>query len=181
MKLRLQLKYEQEVKPALIQKWGYKNPFEVPKLEKIVVHMGVPSSLDRSALEDAMQELALITGQRPVVDKARKSVSNFKVRRGQPIGCHVTLRGVRMYAFLDKLITIALPRVRDFRGLNPRSFDGRGNYNFGLEDQTIFPEIDLDKVKRHQGMDITIVTTAKTDDEAFDLLSMLGMPFSRER
>lgn len=181
MKLRLQEKYENEVKPALTEKWGYKNPFEVPKLEKIVVHMGIPSSVDRSAIDDAMQELALITGQKPVIDKAKKSVSNFKVRKGQPIGCHVTLRRHMMYAFLDKLISIVLPRVRDFRGLNPKSFDGRGNYSFGLDDQTIFPEIDLDKVKRHQGMDITIVTTARTNEEAFDLLKLLGVPFAGVR
>jgi len=178
MKPRLQIKYLEEVRPALMEKWGYKNILQVPKLEKIVVHMGVPSVLERSALDDAMNDLALITGQRPVIDKAKKSVSNFKVRRGHPIGCHVTLRRERMYEFLDRLISLALPRLRDFRGLNPRSFDGRGNYSFGLEDQTIFPEIDLDKIKRHQGMDVTLVTTAETDEEAYDLLKLLGVPFA---
>jgi len=161
-----------------MEKRGYQNIFQAPRLEKIVIHMGVPTSVERSALDDAMKDLSLITGRKPVVDRARKSVSNFKLRRGQPIGCHVTLRREVMYEFLDRLISTAIPRIRDFRGLNPRSFDGRGNYSMGLEDQTIFPEIDLDKVKRHQGMDITIVTTAETDEEAHDLLKLMGMPFA---
>ena len=159
-------------------KRGYKNVHQVPRLEKIVVHMGVSSSLEKTAVEDAAKDLAMITGRRPVIDKSRKSVANFKLRKGQPIGCHVTLRREVMYEFLDRLIATALPRIRDFRGLSVRAFDGRGSYSLGLDDQTIFPEIDLDKIKRHQGMDVTIVTTAETDEEAVDLLRMLGMPFS---
>jgi len=140
--------------------------------------MGVSSSLEKTAVEDAAKDLAMITGRRPVIDKSRKSIANFKLRKGQPIGCHVTLRREVMYEFLDRLIATALPRIRDFRGLSVRAFDGRGGYSLGLDDQTIFPEIDLDKIKRHQGMDVTIVTTAETDEEAADLLRMLGMPFS---
>ncbi|MGC8990372.1 MAG: 50S ribosomal protein L5 [Verrucomicrobiia bacterium] len=178
MKPRLQQKYFEEVRPALMAKRGYKNIHQVPRLEKIVVHMGVGSSLEKTAVEDAARDLAMITGRRPVIDKSRKSVANFKLRKGQPIGCHVTLRREVMYEFLDRLIATALPRIRDFRGLSVRAFDGRGSYSLGLDDQTIFPEIDLDKIKRHQGMDVTIVTTAETDEEAVDLLRMLGMPFS---
>lgn len=178
MKPRLQDKYEQEVRPALIEKHQYANAHQVPRVEKIVIHMGVPTSLEKTALDDASRDLAAITGRKPVIDRARKSVSNFKLRKGQPIGCHVTLRRQAMYEFLDRLTSTALPRIRDFRGLNGRAFDGRGNYSLGLEDQTIFPEIDLDKIKRHQGMDVTIVTTAADNDKAFDLLKMLGMPFA---
>jgi len=150
----------------------------VPRMEKIVVHMGVSSSLEKTAIEDAAKDLGMITGRKPVVDKSRKSVANFKLRQGQPIGCHVTLRREVMYEFFDRLVATALPRIRDFRGLSLRSFDGRGNYSLGLDDQTIFPEIDLDKIKRHQGMDVTIVTTAPTDAEALDLLKSMGMPFA---
>lgn len=181
MKPRLQQKYIEEVRPALMAKRGYKNIHQVPRLEKIVVHMGVSASLEKAAVEDAAKDLALITGRKPVIDKSRKSVSNFKLRKGQPIGCHVTLRREVMYEFLDRLIATALPRIRDFRGLSMRSFDGRGSYSFGLDDQTIFPEIDLDKIKRHQGMDVTIVTTAKTDEEAADLLKALGFPLSESK
>lgn len=181
MKPRLQEKYADEVRPALQEKRGYKNMHEIPALEKIVIHMGVPSSQEKSALEEAMKDLGTITGQRPVIDKARKSVSNFKIRAGQNIGCHVTLRRQRMYEFFDRLVSATLPRIRDFRGLNPRAFDGRGNYSLGLEDQSTFPEIDLDKIKRHQGMDVTIVTSAGTNDEAYDLLKLMGMPFADKK
>lgn len=179
-KSRLQLHYESVVRPALMEKYQYRNPHQVPRLEKIVVHMGVSASLEKTAVEDAARDLAALTGRKPVVDRARKSVANFKLRRGQPIGCHVTLRREVMYEFLDRLVATALPRIRDFRGLSPRRFDGRGNYSLGLEDQTIFPEIDLDKIKRHQGMDVTIVTTASTDAEARDLLKLMGFPFAEK-
>lgn len=179
-KPRLQLHYESVVRPALMEKRQYRNPHQVPRLEKIVVHMGVSAALEKTALEDAIRDLATITGRKPVVDRARKSVANFKLRRGQPIGCHVTLRREVMYEFLDRLVATALPRIRDFRGLSPRRFDGRGNYSLGLEDQTIFPEVDLDKIKRHQGMDVTIVTTAPTDAEAYDLLKLMGFPFAEK-
>jgi len=178
MKARLQQKYLKEVRPALMKQRAYENVQQVPHLEKIVVHMGVSSALEKTALEDAMRDLSQITGRKPVVNKARKSVANFKLRKGQAIGCHVTLRREVMYEFLDRLTAAALPRIRDFRGITTRSFDGRGNYSLGLEDQTVFPEIDLDKIKRHQGMDVTIVTTARTNAEALDLLKMLGMPFA---
>lgn len=179
-KPRLQLHYETVVRPALIEKRGYRNPHQVPRLEKIVVHMGVSASLEKTAVEDAARDLAAITGRKPVLDLARKSVANFKLRRGQPIGCHVTLRRAVMYEFFDRLVSTALPRIRDFRGLSPRAFDGRGNYSLGLEDQTLFPEIDLDKIKRHQGMDVTIVTTAQSDGEALDLLKLMGFPLAEK-
>jgi large subunit ribosomal protein L5 len=179
-KPRLQIHYETVVRPALMEKRGYRNLHQVPRLEKIVVHMGVSAALEKTAIEDAARDLAAITGRKPVVDRARKSVANFKLRRGQPIGCHVTLRRAVMYEFLDRLVATALPRIRDFRGLSPRAFDGRGSYSLGLEDQTIFPEIDLDKIKRHQGMDVTIVTTAPTDAEAHDLLKLMGFPFAEK-
>lgn len=179
-KPRLQQHYEEVVRPALMDKRQYRNPHQVPRLEKIVVHMGVSSSLEKTAVEDAARDLAALTGRKPVVDRSRKNVANFKLRRGQPIGCHVTLRRAVMYEFLDRLVATALPRIRDFRGLSPRAFDGRGSYSLGLEDQTIFPEIDLDKIKRHQGMDVTIVTTAPTDAEAFDLLKLMGFPFAEK-
>jgi large subunit ribosomal protein L5 len=181
MKPRLQQKYAEEIRPALQEKRGYQNIHEIPALEKVVIHMGVPSSQEKSALEEAMRDLATITGQRPVIDKARKSVSNFKIRAGQSIGCHVTLRRQMMYEFMDRLISATLPRIRDFRGLSSRGFDGQGNYSLGLEDQSIFPEIDLDKIKRHQGMDVTIVTTARTNEEAYDLLKLMGMPFAEKK
>lgn len=179
-KPRLQLHYETVVRPALMEKHGYRNLHQVPRLEKIVVHMGVSASLEKTAVEDAARDLAAITGRKPVVDRARKSVANFKLRRGLPIGCHVTLRRAVMYEFLDRLVATALPRIRDFRGLSPRAFDGRGSYSLGLEDQTIFPEIDLDKIKRHQGMDVTLVTTAASDAEAYDLLKLMGFPFAEK-
>jgi len=177
---RLLDKYKNEVVPALKEKFNYKNPMQVPKLEKIVINMGVGDVKDNpKALEAAVNELALISGQKPVVTKAKKSISNFKIRQGMNIGCKVTLRGNRMYEFADKLFNIALPRVRDFRGINPNSFDGRGNFSMGVKEQLVFPEIDIDKVEKVRGMDITFVTTAKTDEEAKELLALLGMPFSR--
>ncbi len=178
MKPRLQQKYEEAVRPALMEKWHYGNTLQVPRVEKIIIHMGVSSSLEKVAVDDAARDLTAITGRKPVIDKSRKSVANFKLRQGQAIGCHVTLRREVMYEFFDRLVAVTLPRIRDFRGLSPRAFDGRGNYSLGLDDQSIFPEIDLDKIKRHQGMDITIVTTAPTNEEARDLLKMLGMPFA---
>jgi large subunit ribosomal protein L5 len=153
----------------------------VPRMEKIVINMGVSASLEKSAVDDAARDLSQITGRKPVVTKARKSIANFKLRQGQSVGCRVTLRRDVMYEFFDRLVATALPRIRDFRGVSSRSFDGRGNYSLGLADQTIFPEIDLDKIKRHQGMDITIVTSAATDGEALDLLKMMGMPFAEGR
>ena len=178
MKPRLQTKYESEVRQALLQKRGYKNPHQVPKMEKIVVNMGVSASLEKSALDDAAKDLSMITGRKPAISKSRKNIANFKLREGQPIGCHVTLRREVMYEFFDRLVATTLPRIRDFRGVSPRHFDGRGNYSLGIGDQTVFPEIELDKIKRTQGMDITIVTSAQTDEEAFDLLKMMGFPFS---
>lgn len=181
MKARLYQKYINEVVPALKQKRQYTNPHQVPRMEKIVINMGVSASLEKSALDDAAKDLALITGRKPAISKSRRSIANFKLRQGQPVACHVTLRRDVMYEFFDRLIATALPRIRDFRGLSSRSFDGRGNYSLGVADQTIFPEIDLDKIKRQQGMDITIVTTARTDDEALDLLKLMGMPFAEGR
>ena len=177
---RLKKKYKEEVIPALMKKFGYKNVMEVPKIEKIVVNMGVGEAVQNiKALENAMNDLALITGQKPSVRRAKRSEAGFKLRKGMPIGAKVTLRKDRMWDFLDRLISIALPRVRDFKGLSPRSFDGRGNYNFGLEEQTVFPEIDYDKVDKIRGMNITIVTTAETDEEAKALLEALGFPFRK--
>lgn len=178
MKPRLQEKYESEVRPALMEKRKYANVHQVPRLEKIVIHMGVSTALEKVAVDDAVRDLGAITGRKAVVDKSRKSVANFKLRENQPIGCHVTLRREVMYEFFDRLVALTLPRIRDFRGLTPRAFDGRGNYSLGLDDQTIFPEIDLDKIKRHQGMDVTIVTSATTNAEAADLLKLLGFPFA---
>ncbi|HKS36044.1 MAG TPA: 50S ribosomal protein L5 [Verrucomicrobiae bacterium] len=181
MKARLYQKYMESVRPALIEKLKYQNVHQVPRMEKIVVNMGVSASLEKSAVDDAVKDLSLVTGRKPVVNKARKSVANFKLRQGQPIGCKVTLRRDAMYEFFDRLVAAALPRIRDFRGVSGRSFDGRGNYSLGLNDQTIFPEIELDKIKRHQGMDVTIVTTARTDEEARELLKLMGMPFAEGR
>jgi len=181
MKARLYQKYVSEVAPALKDKRKYTNVHQVPRLEKIVVNMGVSASLEKGAVEDAAKDLSLITGRKAVISKSRKSIANFKLREGQPIGCRVTLRRDVMYEFFDRLLAAALPRIRDFRGLSPRSFDGRGNYSLGVSDQTVFPEIELDKIKRQQGMDITIVTSARTDDEALDLLKMMGMPFAEAR
>jgi large subunit ribosomal protein L5 len=178
MKARLYEKYVKEIVPALKEKRKYSNPHQVPRMEKIVVNMGVSASLEKSAIDDAAKDLALITGRKPAISKSRHSIANFKLREGQPIGCHVTLRRDAMYEFFDRLVATALPRIRDFRGLSPRSFDGRGNYTLGVGDQTIFPEIELDKIKRQQGMDITIVTSARTNDEAMEFLKMMGMPFA---
>jgi large subunit ribosomal protein L5 len=178
MKARLYDKYVKEVVPALKERHQYSNPHQIPRMEKIVVNMGVSASLEKSAIDDAAKDLALITGRKAAISKSRHSIANFKLREGQPIGCHVTLRREVMYEFFDRLIATALPRIRDFRGLSPRSFDGRGNYSLGVSDQTIFPEIELDKIKRQQGMDITIVTSAQTNDEALELLKLMGMPFA---
>ena len=181
MKARLYDKYVKEVVPALKEQRKYTNPHQIPRMEKIVVNMGVSASLEKSAIDDAAKDLALITGRKPAVSKSRHSIANFKLREGQPIGCRVTLRRDAMYEFFDRLVATALPRIRDFRGLSTRSFDGRGNYSVGINDQTIFPEIELDKIKRTQGMDITIVTSARNNDEAMDLLKMMGMPFAENR
>lgn len=178
MKARLYHKYVKEVVPALTDKRKYSNPHQVPRLEKIVVNMGVSAALEKSAIDDAAKDLALITGRKAAVSQSRHNIANFKLRKGLPIGCHVTLRRDAMYEFFDRLIATALPRIRDFRGLSVRSFDGRGNYSLGVSDQTIFPEIDLDKIKRQQGMDITIVTSARTNEEAYDLLKLMGVPFA---
>jgi len=177
---RLKSKYQEEVAPALMKEFGYTNAMQVPRLVKISVNKGVgEASTSKKVLDDAVEELRRVTGQHPHTRKARKSVSNFKIREGMPVGVSVTLRGERMFEFLDRLITLALPRVRDFRGIPDKSFDGRGNYSLGIKEQIIFPEIDVDKVERISGLDITIVTTARTDEEAHALLRELGMPFVR--
>ena len=178
MKSRLYTKYLNEVVPALKEKRGYQNVHQIPRIEKIVVNMGVSASLEKAAIEDAAKDLAQITGRKPVISKSRHSVANFKLRENQPIGCRVTLRRDAMYEFFDRLVATALPRIRDFRGLSPRKFDGRGNYSFGVAEQTIFPEIEMEKIKRNQGMDVTIVTSAPTDAEAQELLKMMGFPFA---
>jgi large subunit ribosomal protein L5 len=178
MKARLYEKYINEVVPALKEKRKYTNIHQVPRMTKIVVNMGVSASLEKSAIDDAAKDLAQITGRKPAISKSRHNIANFKLRDGQPIGCRVTLRRDAMYEFFDRLVAAALPRIRDFRGLSTRSFDGRGNYTMGVSDQTIFPEIELDKVKRQQGMDITIVTSAPTNEEAMDLLKLMGVPFA---
>lgn len=175
---RLKAKYDKEVVTGLKNRFGYKNIMQIPALNKIVINMGVgEATADSKAIDSAVGDLTIISGQKPVVTKAKKSIAAFKVRAGMPIGCKVTLRGERMYEFLDKLMNIALPRIRDFRGVSPKSFDGRGNYTLGIHDQLIFPEINYDKVDKLRGMDIVIVTTAKTDEEAFELLKLMGMPF----
>jgi large subunit ribosomal protein L5 len=179
MKPRLYTKYVSEVVPALKEKRGYTNVHQIPRIEKIIVNMGVNSSAEKGSLEEAVKDLSAITGRKPVVSKSKKSVASFKLREGQPIGCRVTLRREAMYEFFDRLVTASLPRIRDFRGISPRQFDGRGSFSMGLPDQTIFPEIELDKIKRQQGMDITIVTTADNNEEAYDLLKLMGMPFSK--
>ncbi len=180
MNMRLKEKYNQEIVPQMMERFSYKNVMEVPKLHKIVVNIGVGEAKDNpKALENAVEELATITGQRPVITKAKKSIANFKLREGMNIGCKVTLRGENMYNFLDKLISISLPRVRDFRGVNPSAFDGRGNYTLGVKEQLIFPEIHYDNVDAVRGMDIVIVTSANTDEEAKELLAFMGMPFRR--
>ncbi len=177
---RLQEKYNNEVKNSLAEKFNYKSVMEIPKLDKIVVNMGVGDAVSNSKLMDAaVEDLAVITGQKPLLTRAKKSIASFKLREGMPIGCKVTLRGERMYDFLDKLISVSLPRVRDFRGISSKSFDGRGNYTLGIKEQLIFPEINYDKVVKLRGMDIVIVTTAKTDEESRELLGALGMPFQK--
>jgi large subunit ribosomal protein L5 len=176
---RLHERYHQVVRPALMQEFGYQNPMQVPRLDKIVVNMGVGEAVqDAKKIDAAVGDLTAITGQHPIVIRARQSIATFKLRQGMPIGCKVTLRAQRMYEFLDRLITVALPRVRDFRGVSPRSFDGRGNYALGLKEQLVFPEIDYDKVDSVRGMDVVIVTTAKTDAEAKALLKGFDMPFT---
>ena len=180
MKARLYEKYKNEVMPALKAKHNYSNVHEIPKFVKIVVNMGVSASLEKGAIEDAAKDLTLITGRKPATSKSRHSIANFKLREGQVIGCRVTLRRDEMYEFFDRMVAAALPRIRDFRGLSPRKFDGRGNYTFGVSDQTIFPEIELEKIKRQQGMDITIVTTAGQDAAALDLLKLMGFPFAEK-
>src|SRR5690625_216917 len=173
-------KYKEDVTPTLMEKFEYSSVMQVPKIEKIVINMGVGDAVQNSKLLDsAVEELSLISGQKPVITRARKSIAGFRLREGMPIGAKVTLRGERMYEFLQKLIAVSLPRVRDFRGISAKAFDGRGNYTLGIKEQLIFPEIDYDKVSRVRGMDIVIVTTAETDEEAFELLSGLGMPFQR--
>ena len=175
---RLKETYQKEIVDGMTKKFGYKNVMQVPRLEKIVINMGIGEAKENSkVLDAAMAELAIISGQKPVATRAKNSIANFKIREGMPIGCKVTLRGERMYEFLDRLINLALPRVRDFRGVNPNAFDGRGNYALGIKEQLIFPEIEYDKVDKIRGMDIIFVTTAKTDAEAKELLSLLGMPF----
>ena len=177
---RLKEKYVKEIVPSLMNKYNYKSIMEVPKLDKVVINMGVGDGASNAKLLDAaVSDLAKISGQKPVVTKAKKSIAGFKIREGQKIGCKVTLRGENMYNFLDKLISISLPRVRDFRGLSPKSFDGRGNYTIGIKEQLIFPEINFDEVEKVRGMDIVIVTTAKTNEEAYDLLKELGVPFRK--
>jgi large subunit ribosomal protein L5 len=179
---RLKAKYEADIVKAMTEKFGYKNAMEVPKLEKITLNMGVgEASQDKKKVQTAAEEMALIAGQKPVITKAKKSIAQFKLREGMPIGAKVTLRRERMYEFLDRLVTIAMPRIRDFRGLNPRSFDGRGNYAMGLKEQIVFPEISYDKIEKVRGMDIIVTTTAKTDDEARELLRLFGFPFPAEQ
>lgn len=177
---RLQQKYNNEVVPALMEKFGYKNIMQVPKLEKIVINMGIGEAKDNSkVIESALSDLQIIAGQKPIITRAKKSIANFKLREKMAIGCKVTLRKEQMYEFADKLMNIALPRVRDFRGISAKSFDGRGNYALGIKEQIIFPEIEYDKVDKVRGMDIIFVTTAKTDEEARELLKCLGMPFAQ--
>ena len=177
---RLQKHYREKVAPALIEKFGYKSPMQVPRITKITLNMGVGEAVaDKKVMDNAVADLSKIAGQRPVVTKAKKAIAGFKIREGQPLGCMVTLRGVQMYEFLDRFVTVALPRVRDFRGISGRSFDGRGNYNVGVKEQIIFPEIEYDKVDKVRGMDIIFVTTAKTDEEARELLRLFGMPFAK--
>ena len=180
MSSRLQEKYENEVVQALMEKFGYKNVMEVPKLEKIVLNMGVGEAKDNSkVLDAAVSDMQLIAGQKPVITRAKKSIANFKLRENMPIGCKVTLRKTQMFEFADKLMNVALPRVRDFRGASSKAFDGRGNYAIGVKEQLIFPEIEYDKIDKIRGMDIIFVTTAKTDEEARELLRFLGMPFAQ--
>ncbi len=177
---RIKEKYEKETLPALMKRFGYKNVMQVPRLKKIVINVGMGDAIQNVKLLDAVSaDLAAITGQKPVIRRAKRAISNFKLKAGMPIGCMVTLRKSKMYEFFDRLVNVAIPRIRDFRGTSPHSFDGRGNYNLGIGEQIIFPEIDYDKVEKIKGMNITIVTTAKTDEEGFELLKNLGMPFRR--
>lgn len=177
---RLLARYKAEIVPALVKKFNYSTIMQAPKIEKIVINVGVgEATQNEKALEDAVNDLTILSGQKPVITKAKKSIATFKVREGQAIGCKVTLRGTRMYEFLDKLVSISLPRVRDFRGVSKNAFDGHGNYTLGVKEQLIFPEIDYDKVSKIRGMDIVIVTTANTDEEAYALLEMIGMPFKK--
>ena len=177
---RLRQKYENEVKNQMVEKFGYKSVMQIPTIDKIVINMGIGDAVSNSkVLDEAVAELALITGQKPVITRAKKSIAGFRLREGMPIGCKVTLRGERMYDFLDKLVSVSLPRVRDFRGVSKKSFDGRGNYTLGVKEQLISPEIDFDKVNKVRGMDIVVVTTANTDEEARELLTQLGMPFQK--
>jgi large subunit ribosomal protein L5 len=179
---RLRKDYDERIAPAMMERFGYKNRMEIPRLEKIVINMGVgEATQDKKKVEVAASEMELIAGQKPVITKAKKSIAQFKLREGMPIGVKVTLRRERMYEFLDRLITVALPRVRDFRGLNPKSFDGRGNYAMGLKEQIIFPEISYDKIDKVRGMDIIVTTTAKTDEEARELLRLFNFPFPQDQ
>ena len=177
---RLKRRYEEEIAKAMTEKFGYANRLAIPRLEKITLNMGVgEASQDKKKVQTAAEEMELIAGQKPVITKAKKSVAQFKLREGMPIGCMVTLRGERMYQFLDKLINVALPRIRDFQGISPEAFDGRGNYTLGLREQLVFPEIDYDKVDKVRGMEVSIVTTARTDEEGRRLLALMGMPFKK--
>ena len=181
MPARLKERYEAEIKPTLVERFGYSSPMQAPRLTKITVNMGIgDAKQDSKMLESATEQLATIAGQQPNVRRARKSIANFKLRDGMPVGVAVTLRGERSYEFLDRLMSVAIPRIRDFRGLNPRSFDGRGNYSIGVREQIIFPEIDYDRIDQVRGLDITMTTSARTDEEAFALLDAFGMPFARE-
>ena len=177
---RLRDQYENEIKDAMVKKFGYKNVMEIPKLDKVVVNMGVGEAKENAKiLEAAMGDMEIITGQKPVATRSKNSIANFKIREGMPIGCKVTLRGEKMYEFVDRLVNLALPRVRDLRGVNPNAFDGRGNYALGIKEQLIFPEIEYDKIDKVRGMDIIFVTTAKTDEEARELLTLFNMPFAK--
>jgi large subunit ribosomal protein L5 len=179
---RLKKDYDERIAKAMTEKFGYKNALEVPKLDKIVINMGVgEATQDKKKVEQAAEEMEKIAGQKPVITKAKKSIAQFKLREGMPIGVKVTLRRERMYEFLDRLVTIAMPRIRDFRGLNPKSFDGRGNYAFGIKEQLIFPEINYDRIDKVRGMDIIVTTTARTDEEARELLRLFGFPFPAEQ
>jgi large subunit ribosomal protein L5 len=178
---RLKDKYNQEIKPQLVERFGYSSVMQAPKVDKVVLNMGVgEAKQDSKMLDNALEQLATIAGQKPNIRRARKSIAQFKVREGMPVGISVTLRGERAYEFLDRFMSVAVPRIRDFRGLNPRAFDGRGNYSIGVREQIIFPEIDYDAIDQVRGLDVTVVTTAQTDGEAFALLELLGMPFARE-
>jgi len=182
MATRLQEKYKNEVVPEMVKLFGYKNALQAPRLKKIVVNMGVGEALtDHKILEKAMEELGLVTGQRPVITRSKKAIANFKIRRGVPVGCFVTLRRAHMYEFMDRLVSVALPRIRDFRGLNPDAFDKRGNYSMGISEQAVFPEIDVDKVSHVQGMDITFVIDARSVKESYEFLRLMGMPFRTEK